>query len=123
MGKILLIEPDDTLADTYITALIYIGHEVSRVSGAQEAIDVADRIKPDLVIMEIELASHNGIEFLYEFRTYSEWQRIPVVVLSMVPPTEFSNATSLWAELAVSAYHYKPRTSLSQLVTSVGRLV
>jgi len=123
MAQLLLIEPDDQLADDYTTALVYVGHRVSRVSGAQEAISAADKVQPHLVIMEIQLANHNGVEFLYEFRSYPEWQNIPVVILSMIPPTEFKQATSLWKELCVYAYHYKPRTTLSQLIASVDGLV
>jgi DNA-binding response OmpR family regulator len=123
MAQILLIEPDDVLAEHYSTAITYAGHNVFRVRGAQEAINYSDTVKPDVVVMEIQLSEHNGVEFLYEFRSYPEWQNTPVIVLSSVPPTEFKHTPSLWEELAVLAYHYKPRTSLKQLVSSISSLV
>jgi DNA-binding response OmpR family regulator len=122
MANILLIEPDDILSDNYVIALTFVGHQVTRVRGAQEAINLSDSTLPDLVVMEIQLANHNGVEFLYEFRSYPEWQDIPVIILSNIPPTEFKQTPSLWTELSVIAYHYKPNTSLRQLISSVSNL-
>ena len=123
MAKILLIEPDNLLANRYSQALAYAGHSVSRAIAAQEAINLADEINPDLIILEIQIAEHNGIEFLYEFRSYPEWQKVPVIILSLVPPNEFNGIKTLWNELSVSLYHYKPRTTLKQLISSTEDLV
>lgn len=122
--KILLIEPDRVLARTYARALSAAGHEdVMLCSDAQSAILSADRETPDLVILELQLVEHSGIEFLYEFRSYPEWQAIPVMVHSVVSPSEFKeNRELLNNELGVSEYLYKPRASLSQLIEHVNRL-
>ncbi len=80
----------------------------------------ADKTKPDLVILELQLIEHSGIEFLYEFRSYPEWQAIPVLVLSQVPPSEFAASRQLMTDdLGVRTYLYKPRTSLRQLLANV----
>lgn len=119
MTHILCIEPDDILGRTYVAALSDAGHQVVRVADAQAAIDAADAQLPDLVLLELQLPIHNGVEFLYEFRSYPEWQDIPVIVQSLVPAHEFGPSSALWRELGVVAYHYKPRTSLLQLRASV----
>ena len=120
MAAILLIEPDKLLAETYFLALNHAGHQVMACAGAQSAIMVADRHRPDLVILELQLVEHSGIEFLYEFRSYAEWQDIPAIVHSLVPPAEFQTSRQLLEnELGVTAYLYKPRTSLRQLLNTV----
>lgn len=119
MARILLIEPNKLLGRTYATALQHVGHNVILTDSAQAAVNAADCGSPDIVVMELQLVGHNGIEFLYEFRTYSEWQQIPVLIHSLVPPTEFSTNLVLWGELSASAYLYKPRTSLQQLIRAV----
>jgi two-component system phosphate regulon response regulator PhoB len=73
MANILLIEPDRLLAEIYQRALSSEGHNVVVCAGAQSAILSADQSTPDLVILELQLVEHSGIEFLYEFRSYSEW--------------------------------------------------
>ncbi len=120
MADILLIEPDRLLADTYLEALAAAGHSVGVCAGAQAGVLVADQTRPDLVVLELQLTSHSGIEFLYEFRSYPDWQDIPVVVHTNVPPTEFdTNQQLLKDELGVVAYLYKPQTTLAELVEAV----
>jgi DNA-binding response OmpR family regulator len=120
MADILLIEPDRLLAETYLQALAAAGYSVGACSGAQAAVLVADQTRPDLVVLELQLTTHSGIEFLYEFRSYPDWQDIPVVVHSQVPKSEFQqNWQLLKDELGVKAYLYKPQTTLRQLVATV----
>jgi two-component system cell cycle response regulator DivK len=121
MNTVLLIEPDRVLAEIYKRALEADGSTtVTTVSSAQTAIMAADTHKPDMVVLELQLIEHSGIEFLYEFRSYPEWQGIPILVQTMVPFGEFrDNWQLLQDELGVRAYLYKPHTSLHQLQTYV----
>jgi len=120
MAEILLVEPDSRLAATYAKTLQAAGHHVTTVPSAQTAIVAADTALPDLVILELQLVEHSGIEFLYEFRSYPDWQAVPVIIQSQVPPAEFSdNWQLLQNELGVQAYLYKPRTSLRRLLAQV----
>ncbi len=118
--RILLIEPDKVLAKTYQQSLASAGHEVVIAHGAQPAITAADGQQPDLVILELQLIEHSGIEFLYEFRSYDDWQATPVLILSQIPPGEFSASWPLLkGELGVNHYFYKPHTTLRQLLGAV----
>jgi DNA-binding response OmpR family regulator len=120
--NILLIEPDRLLAGTYRVALESAGHKVRMCASAQSAIFCADETVPDVVVLELQLIGHSGLEFLYEFRSYPEWQHIPVIVQTAVPAGEFSDSWPLLKEqLGVHAYHYKPLTSLQTLLRSVNR--
>lgn len=120
MARILLIEPDRLLALTYRQALSQAGHQVLSCPGAQAGITAADKIQPELIILELQLVEHSGIEFLYEFRSYPEWQTIPVLIHTNVPPAEFNGSWDiLGRELGIETYLYKPRTSLKQLISTV----
>lgn len=124
MPKVLLIEPDRILAQIYLQALEKAGHKVSVCAGAQASVLAADQTKPDLVILELQLVEHSGIEFLYEFRSYPDWQNIPVIIQSQVPINEFNeSAEILKKELNVTNYLYKPQTNLKQLIEQVNRLL
>ncbi len=124
-SRLLLIEPDRVLAATYKRALTADReYMVMKANGAQAAVRLADIKTPDLVILELQLIAHSGIEFLYEFRSYSEWQNIPVIVHSMVPFAEFRHSWELMThELGVVSYLYKPDTSLAHLVEAVREYV
>lgn len=121
--NILLVEPDMILAKTYFRALKSAGHKVVCCTNAQQAIFAADKTTPDVVLLELQLVSHSGIEFLYEFRSYAEWQEIPAIVLSHVPPAEFMDSWELLQqELGVTVYLYKPHTTLVKLLQTVDNL-
>jgi DNA-binding response OmpR family regulator len=120
MADILVIEPDRVLAETYYEALTSAGHGVVVTPSAQTAIMVADEINPDIIVLEIQLIEHSGIEFLYELRSYADWQNIPVIIQTQVPPGEFAgNRRLLKKQLGITTYLYKPQTSLRQLVGAV----
>lgn len=123
MAHVLLLEPDTVLGSTYQGALEFSGHSVKWCQDAQSAVHSMDARLPDVIITELELAMHNGIEFLYELRSYSEWQKLPVIVVSHVPNMNTSVMSALWKELNISAYHYKPLTKLSDIIHSVEQIL
>jgi DNA-binding response OmpR family regulator len=123
MANVLIIEPDLVLARTYTSALTRAGHAVQLATTAQEAISLADDVRPDLVLLELQLVAHSGVEFLYEFRSYADWQSVPVAILSTVPPAEFRSCREvLYNQLGVKEYYYKPHTNLKKLVQIVAVL-
>ena len=123
MARILLIEPNRILSQIYKDALEQDGYEVSAVYDAQNAITSSDKLLPDLIVLEIQLIKHNGVEFLYELRSYPEWQHIPVVVNSIVPPNEFAQNEVLYKEIGINNYLYKPQTSLTELLRTIDNVL
>lgn len=116
---VLLIEPDCILAPAYRGALEVAGYSVDVVCSAQAAVHVADTHTPDVVVLELQLPAHNGVEFMYEFRSYTEWLHIPILVHSYIPPSEYEQAITLYKELGVRGLLHKPATSLRQLIAAV----
>lgn len=113
--QLLLIEPDVVLARSYQAGLERAGHTAVAVRSAQAAIHAADARTPDLVLLELQLPLHNGIEFLYEFRSYHEWQHVPVVILSHVSPVEIAQLPVLESELGVVRCLHKPAVTMRTL--------
>jgi DNA-binding response OmpR family regulator len=119
MAHILIIEPNKLLAEQYETYFETQGHTVMWASKAQDAINRADDTKPDIVISELLLTSHSGVEFLHEFRSYVEWQLIPVIILSRLPRENLQASDEVLRSLGVKNYLYKPETSLKRLCTKI----
>lgn len=123
MKTVLLIEPNALLAQSYTQILQQNGYRVVRAKGAQDAVLAADTATPDVVVLEIQLVAHSGIEFLHEFRSYAEWRDIPVLVVTNLPPASAEPLQDvLLDQLGVSAVLYKPQTSLQTLVGQVRSL-
>lgn len=118
----MLLEPNRVLAKSYLTALKNAGHKVRHYARGQSAIEAADKRTPDLVIVELQVPGHNGLEFLYEFRSYAEWQNVPVVIQSIVPQDAIEQAAAS-PHFGISAYLYKPVTKLSKLTETVNELL
>ncbi|MEO6760825.1 MAG: response regulator [Candidatus Saccharimonadales bacterium] len=116
---ILLLEPDRIMSNVCAQFLTSQGFLTSQASSAQSAIHQMDNKKPDIVVVEMDLKDHNGVEFLYEMRSYREWFRVPVIIYSFVPPAEFREMNVLRDNLGVVGYLYKPVTSLHLLAKSI----
>ena len=121
--KVLLIEPDRRLAESYAYALDNAGYHVTACAGSQNAIIVADEIKPDLIILELRLVKHSGFEFLYELRSYTDWQQTPVIINTFIHPHEIASSQDLITNsLKVSKFLYKPDTNLKTLIAAAREL-
>lgn len=118
MADVLIVEPDNLLAKTYQAALKKAGHTSRRVKTAQAAIAMLDKNITDVVVLELQLVKHNGIEFLYEMRSYTDWQNLSVIIHSFTPP-EIMNNQVLSQHIGVAKYLYKPSTSLQDLLQSI----
>lgn len=120
MADVLIIESDKVLARTYARALEHSGFEVVCAYAAQEALTAMDAQAPRIVILDMQLAGHDYLAFLHEFRSYVEWSDIPVVLLSALTDVEMQRVGPvLQRDFAVSASLYKPRATLQQLIRTV----
>lgn len=120
MIKVLLIEPDQRLSKTYQQALSQ-QHEVAVVHTAQQAIHATEQFIPDVIVLDPQIARHNGVEFMYELRSYADLQKIPVILLVSLLPEMFTVPVATQRQLGIVQVLYKPQTSLKQLVDVVSR--
>lgn len=123
MSRVLLLETDQTLARNIGDFLRRGGHEVIWHKDPQAAIESADAEHPEVVVLDIILSTHSGVEFLYELRSYPEWQKLPVIIFSNVSLAELAASNEGLAHLNIAAYHYKPATSLIELAQSLEQVL
>src|ERR1041385_8833501 len=88
MAQVLLIESDRIIAENAAKVLRKAGYEVDWQVEPQFALDSADSTVPKVIILDLILANRGGVEFLYEFRSYPDWQSIPIVLFSSLSPEE-----------------------------------
>lgn len=119
MARILLIETDRLIANNLTMYFTGKGHQVDWQQELQSAIDAADNHTPDIVLLDLMLCGRSGVEFLFEFRSYPDWQEVPAVLYSNISVKDLGKTTASFEDLNVAAYHYKPTTSLMQLAHSI----
>lgn len=117
--NVLLVEPDRVLGQSAKDALEAFGYSVVWKRAAQSALDTLDDNETDLVILEPQLGTHNGVELLYEIASYPEWKNIPVVIHSLNARVQDATFAEAFRQLQVQEILYKPATSTAKLVNAV----
>lgn len=123
MARVLLIETDHILASNMRTFFEAHGHILDWQVDPQRAVFSADDNRPDAVVLDLMLAGRSGVEFLYEFRSYPDWQDLPIVVFSNVSERELGQCINTFPQLDIAAYHYKPHTTLKQLLQTLEQVI
>ena len=120
---VLLIDSDSEMIDIYARGLVIANYEVSAASSAQAALDALDELDIDLVVTEIVLPVHNGLSVIYELISYTDWAKIPIIVLSSVPKRDFNSPEKLWKKLNIKDYLYKLEVRPAGLATVVKKVL
>jgi two-component system phosphate regulon response regulator PhoB len=80
--KILLVEDDDALANTYMMRLQAEGFNVKRVNNGEDAMATAVSFKPDLIILDVMMPKVSGFEVLDILRNTPETANLKIMVLT-----------------------------------------
>lgn len=80
MTKILLVEDDIWLAELESSVLTKAGFEVGVAHHAPQAIELLDRLKPDVLVVDVLLAGSTIFALLHELQSYEDTNKIPVIL-------------------------------------------
>lgn len=119
MKQVLILDADPILRNASAHALTATGFGVQLAASAQGAVAACEDQKPDVIVLELQLTGHSGVEFLHELLSYPEWQGIPVVLYTMVPERDLQGFDTSFRTLGIVRYAYKPETSLQKLADIV----
>jgi DNA-binding response OmpR family regulator len=89
-SRVLIIEPDDAVRETMILMIQAQGYRVTEARGAEEAIALAERIEPSLVLVNSELTHERDYWLLRSLRQLSD--EIDIFVLADVISEEEGRA-------------------------------
>lgn len=113
--NILLVEDDSWVAECYLSWLTKAGHLVKWVRSAQAALDAFDEDKVELVILDVMLPLHNGIQVLHNMATHDDMLDVPVIVCSSnIPPEDL-----WWSEYGVVAVLDKTSLKRHKLLAAI----
>lgn len=80
--KILIVEDDEVTLQAIEIKLKKDGFEPKAFTNVDEALNVLDSFKPDLIITDILMPHTSGLEFIGIIRSQSSGRQIPIIVLS-----------------------------------------
>jgi signal transduction histidine kinase/CheY-like chemotaxis protein len=87
-GKALLVDDDAMVRRGVRQALEPIGWQVSEAENGQVAVEALAIARPDVIILDLMMPKMDGFEVLDELRRRSDWQDIPVVIITAMDLTE-----------------------------------
>ena len=80
--SVLLVEDDIDTREIMARTLEKAGWEVSEAGNGREALDIMSDLQPRLILLDLMMPVMDGFGFLAELRARSEWQQIPVIVIT-----------------------------------------
>jgi len=82
MAKILIAEDERDIRDLVAFTLRFAGYEVFTAANGEEAVELAPRVNPDLILMDVRMPRMTGYEACKLLKANSDMKDIPVVFLS-----------------------------------------
>lgn len=80
MNKILIVDDEEVIRMLYAEELEDEGYDVVTSGTGHGLIEMIQREKPDLVVLDIKMAEHDGLDLLQDIR--KEFYNIPVILCS-----------------------------------------
>ncbi len=115
MPQILVIEDDSSIRLGLEDTLRAKGYEVMVAGRGDEGVELAGRVRPDLIILDIMLPDTDGFEVCRKLKSSAAMRNIPVIILS-ARGAELDRVRGL--ELGADDYVTKP-FSLMELLARV----
>lgn len=82
MAKILVVEDEKQIADMISFKLSNAGHKVVRAPDGEQAMILATREQPDLILLDVMMPGLGGVEVLRRLKNDSTLRAVPVIMVS-----------------------------------------
>jgi DNA-binding response OmpR family regulator len=116
MAKLLLVEDDINLRDIYATRLQAEGYQVVTASDGEEALAVAVKEKPDLVLCDIMMPKISGFDVLDILRSTPETKHAKIVMMTALSQ---QSDRERGERLGADKYLVKSQVTLEDVVNTV----
>ncbi|HKY44497.1 MAG TPA: response regulator [Pyrinomonadaceae bacterium] len=82
---IMVVEDYDDTRLLLRKGLEQLGYSVLEASNGQEAVDIAGRERPDLILMDLDLPILDGIAATQQIRQHADLESVPIVAVTAYP--------------------------------------
>lgn len=119
MSKIMLVEDDNNLREIYEARLIAEGYEIVSAKDGEEALAMAVKEKPDLIISDVMMPKISGFDMLDILRTTPETKNTKIIMMTALSQAEDKSRAD---KLGADRYLVKSQVTLED-VAAVAREV
>lgn len=119
MAHILVAEDERDIRELINFTLMYAGYQVTQASNGAEALELAPKVKPDLIMMDVRMPKMTGYEACRQMKQIEELRNIPVIFLSAKGQDE---EVQTGIEAGAVAYILKP-FSPEDLTRQIGEIL
>lgn len=120
MAKILLVEDDISLRDVYFARLQAEGFELAVAANGEEALAVAVKERPDLIVLDIMMPRISGFDVLDIVRTTPEIAHTKVIMMTALgSPGDKERGE----KLGVDKYLVKSQVTLEDVVATIKQVL
>ena len=82
MARILIVDDDLAVSETFARTLRLDGHDVATVETAALALEHASRHVPDALILDMRMPGEGGLAFLRNLRSDDRFRAVPVGIVT-----------------------------------------
>ena len=116
MKKILIIEDEKFLLEMYQSRFEKDGYQVLTAMSGEKGLKLAQKEKPDLIVLDILMPGMDGYEVIKKIRGDAQIKEIPILVLSNLGQEE---EIKRGLELGANDYIVKTDLTPSELIDKV----
>lgn len=117
---LLIVEDDEVLLKALHLIFSKGKYTLATTTDGETALKMAERLKPNLILLDLLLPKMNGFELLRVLKARADLAGVPVIVLSNLGDKDSKEKA---AALGVSAYYVKSNTELSVLKNKVEEIL
>ena len=105
MSKILIVDDLPTEVQLMQSAIATLGHTTVVATDGEQALDLARRENPDLILLDVVLPKMDGFQVFRKIKKDAQMSRIPVILVS----SKTQESDKFWGlKQGASAYICKP---------------
>ena len=116
MTKIMLVEDDKSLREIYGVRLLAEGYEITSAGNGEEALAMAVKEKPDLILSDVMMPKISGFDMLDILRSTPETKNIKVIMMTALS-SEDQRARG--EKLGANRYLVKSQVGIEDVVRTV----
>lgn len=120
MAKVLLVEDDNNLREIYEARLQAEGYDIVSAMNGEEALVVAKKERPDLIISDVMMPRISGFEMLDILRNTEGLRDVHIIMLTALGQAEDKTRAD---QLGADRYLVKSQVTLEDIVTAVHELL
>lgn len=116
MTKIMLVEDDKSLREIYGVRLLAEGYDIVTAGNGEEALAMAIKERPHLIIADIMMPKISGFDMLDILRSTSETRKIKVIIMTALGSEEQRQRGE---EMGADRYLVKSQVGIEDVVATV----